>query len=175
MSNFQTFLPPGNPKLNTFLSYWCFEQKMRKMIWSVSTNNNCFQTFVCCIFPGNSRIIHLFTFLGVSTLPPFFVLSKLFQYILNNSLWEIVVVNVAGQISKQEKELKLFWSHETGWWKTRQEKAWKEGQKVQSWGLLQAAACCDCGDWKWTVEEVPKVTDSSWMYCSPDLILRNYF
>lgn len=109
MSTFQIFLLPGNPRFNTFchrtllLVFWTKDTKKKRFL-SVSVNNIFFHGFVCCTFPGNNRIIRLRTSVMLSAIPPppALILHKLFQYILNNTLWVIVVVNAAGQISKQE-------------------------------------------------------------------------
>lgn len=118
----------------TELSCWCFEQRMRRKDL-VCKHKHLFPWFVCCIFPGNNRIIRLCTsvMLSATSTPPHpsiiaLIQPKLFQYILSNTLWVIVVVDTAGQISKQEKVLKLFRSSETGWWKTRREEKRKESR-----------------------------------------------
>lgn len=107
MSTFQIFPLRGNPRFNTFCHRTLlsvFRTNGKDQGFCLSINNIFFHGFVCCIFPGNNRIICLRTSVLLSAIPPphALILQKLFQYILNNTLWVIVVVNAAGQISKQE-------------------------------------------------------------------------
>lgn len=106
MSTFQIFPLQEIQGLTPFvIEHFCcyFYQKTRKRILCASVNYFFFHSSVCCIFPGNNRIIRLRTSVMLSAIPlPPVILPKLFQYILDNTLWVIVVVSAAGQTSKQE-------------------------------------------------------------------------
>lgn len=95
--------------------------------------------------------------------PPALILLELFQYILNNTRWVIVVVKAAGQISKQEtgksaEIIPIKWD----WMMENKGRGTWEGH---SWSRLHTAACFDCSDLtkkSWRL----KVKHSSWFYHS---------
>lgn len=155
MSTFQIALLPGNPKFYTFchitllLVFWTKDKRKRKKrVLSVSVNIF-FHRFVCCIFPGNNRIIRLRTSVMLSAIPPSCSHPpKAFPIHSQQHSWVIVVVNAAGQISKQETgksaeiiPIKWDWMMEN---KARGDT--KGGSEVHSWSLLHTAACFDCSD-----------------------------